>query len=564
MKSNIIIQFIFIYLGSLGNLWALIPLESLTLGDFTEDMKKEDSDPLNYVFNLDLSRSKVQFKRLLSNYRGFYEEGENLKNFCKIKYETNYPVGWQREKVKRSVAATLQYIGIDITTRALPEYAKHFNFSRDEYKNLVNRLVGNFCSINLSIISKKSLIKNMMFEYDKRFSFNIPTLDGNPLFPESIKKFSSEDDFMKKEFLQGIRVFKSFCSWGGNINDFRLLVPFLKNPIIMGFVIRQLSGEKLNWESVSNSISLEKSENSVQVLCDNLICRRKTNIEFNSEIPRMLGTPRLKDDLKRLYCEDFEGVDFKLADSPPKIKKLITKFSFVDQILMQGHLISLLTGVPDLVQRGNLVSDIKESLRGSMDNTWINWAKSELENRKKELFYEEPISIELVTRNIYFHPFIPKFKVLFDINMGEIDRANQAIGKIKVSFNIKIVKSYLKYIRRMWKSRLPENVKKRKYFKKIFTLKIIDQVKKYRKKFLLPPWTGPLEKLIVKELLAQLSLYKGSFFKNSDHSMVSVPIELNYGLFALKYIRYQKKVRMKLERKRKFNLLLTKDEKSKN
>jgi hypothetical protein len=72
----------FIFFGlQVSSCWALAPLESFVLGNFTESYSEKITDPLNYVFVRDKNQkaSDITFKRELALYRGFYEEGKNLE-----------------------------------------------------------------------------------------------------------------------------------------------------------------------------------------------------------------------------------------------------------------------------------------------------------------------------------------------------------------------------------------------------------------------------------------------------------------------------------------------------
>ena len=72
----------------------------------------------------------------------------------------------------------------------------------------------------------------------------------------------------------------------------------------------------------------------------------------------------------------------------------------------------------------------QEILRTSFDQTWDDWAKGQIKTQSRDLYYEELLAVELVEREMYFNPFKPDFKVVFDVNLGELDRANRIVGKI--------------------------------------------------------------------------------------------------------------------------------------
>ena len=521
------------------DIFGLVPLESLVLGDLSDAYKKEATDPLNYIFTF-RGKFKIEQKRSLAYFRGFIEEGENLQNLCKVNYEINYRNQSEKDTVKRSMASALQYIGLDILVRALPQYAKFFEFSEKEYENLVNGLVGNYCSKNISIMSIRELKKNMIFNFTLGEDFPLPSIKNNQLFPKKLEEINTIDNIMEREFFQSIKLFRAFCSWGNDLDNYRLLVPILKNPTVMAFIVRQLTNQKFNWDSINNFISLKNDFNTDQVLCRGLICRKTDWEKFKNEIPRSLGSRGIKEDFTQMYCSEFSKLNFKRQNQEPKILEIIQKEKEIGPNLMTGQFLALLTGIPDFFVRSKNFSEANKFLKFNFEEDWTNWANEQNKSFGKNLYFEEPLTLEVVSREFYFNNYLPKFKVMIDMNMGEFDKVAEEVGTVKVSYNLKIYKSYLGYIRNEWlginkmqiqssRDKLLEN----------FSLTIFDQVQKFRSKFRVPPWSGNLEKLIARELLTQLSEYQGSFFTNAKAELIDIPIELNYSPMALKYIYFR-------------------------
>jgi hypothetical protein len=518
---------------------ALVPLESLVLGDLSEKYKTEATTPLKYIFQA-RGKFKVEQKRSLAFYRGFIEEGENLSNFCKVDHKVNYSSIWEKNEVKRSIIATMQYIGLDLLARAIPAYAKYFEFSDAEFKNLTENLVGNYCSKNLSIISIKELKRNILFNFEKGPGLSLPTIEDNSLFPKKLREYNTIDSMKENEFVQAVKLFQSFCSWGNDVDDLRLLVPIFKNPVIMSFLTRQLTNKRFNWDPVNNEIGFKNNKGTVQVLCKGLICRKVSWEVFKNEIPRSLGSRGIEADLKRLYCEDFKNSSYVEKGQEPKILKMIKESSAYEKTLMTGQFIALLTGIPDLLVRATKFSEAKEFLKYSFKDSWDNWAQDFIKEVGPDLYFEEPLTLELVTRELYYHEFKPYFSVEFDVNQGEFDRTAEKIGKLDVSFDIKLGKNYLSWARDEWRS-LSQYVEQKNRKRVLFNfIKVIeDQIEKGRKKFLIPPWEGKLENLVAKELLNQLALYDGNFFKYSGNESITIPIRFNYAPFALKYVYFK-------------------------
>ena len=113
---------------------ALVPIESLVLGDFSSLYEREKSDPLEYIFRRENPTSSgsnyKELKRQLGYFRGFYLEGQKLKNHCQVRRKVRYSTFKERVETKRSLLATLQYIGIDLTLRAISDYSKDISFPK--------------------------------------------------------------------------------------------------------------------------------------------------------------------------------------------------------------------------------------------------------------------------------------------------------------------------------------------------------------------------------------------------------------------------------------------------
>jgi hypothetical protein len=207
---------------------------------------------------------------------------------------------------------------------------------------------------------------------------------------------------------------------------------------------------------------------------------------------------------------------------------------------MVGQFVALITGIPDFFVRSNKISDAKNYLKFNFEQDWDDWAMAQVKSFGKDLYFEEPLSFEIVSRNLYFDDFKPDFKVEIDVNMGEFDRLVEIVGKVSVSFHLKLFKSYLGYLRNeMLGLNIKDVEKKREKLLENFTSMISNQVLKARKKFKTPLWTGPLEKLIAQELIGQIGDYKGDFFRYSSAELLEIPVYLNIAPFALKYIYFK-------------------------
>lgn len=523
--------------------FALAPVESLVLGNFSENYSESQTDPLSYVFNRDqgLKNQQDENKRILAQYRGFYEEGKNLLNYCKEERIIKYADEWEKIQAKRSIMALIQYIGLDLVTRALPKYAKQLEYSREDYSNMVEGLVGNYCSANLSVISKKELLNNFYLKFDKENSFELPSEKKNTLFPDNLDDYISPKKALAQEFLYTVKLFQALCSWGGNPANPGLMVPILRHSALMAFFIRQMNNESIEWKAVDNSLTIKKNKNTVQVWCENLICRKTDSATFKTKVNLSIGGTDLGEDLKRLYCEDFRTTSYRPADNDERLAKMMNAISFDEENFINSQFYALITGIPDFLLRSEKFSDGEEILRSSVDYTWTTWARRMSEDFSRELFFEEPLTLELVDRAQYTNFYTKELKLSFDVNLGEFDRINQRAGKIKVSFVMKVQNSFLRYFRQTLKDlNLGDGTKEEKArLLNRFKIQISKDVQEAKEKFIIPPWKGDLESLMVNELTAQILEKPEKILNLEDNGTQNIQVEINYGLFALKYLNHQ-------------------------
>ena len=122
------------------------------------------------------------------------------------------------------------------------------------------------------------------------------------------------------------------------------------------------------------------------------------------------------------------------------------------------------------------------------------------------------------------------------------------VGKLKTFYNIKISRSFLKWIGREWKSLDPRRKKYKKDLLDKFNSQITDQVQALVKKLPFPELVANFEKIIIRELLNQLVKTDVRFYRDLSRKLVTVPIEFNFAPFALKYLRFQYQVKKNEER----------------
>ena len=147
----------------------------------------------------------------------------------------------------------------------------------------------------------------------------------------------------------------------------------------------------------------------------------------------------------------------------------------------------------------------------------------------------------MVSHNLFFDVTVADFRVMIDVNLGEIDRSSQILGKIPVEFNVTVPKSLLNWFRKKRKEYDPS--KKQNFnltgLVNRFEKYIVKDIQNVRDKFTIPPWDTGLERLVSNEILEQIAKYEGKYFEQSGNELVKIPVQLNYAPFALKYIRHK-------------------------
>src|SRR5690606_5643996 len=123
-------------------------------------------------------------------------------------------------------AATLQYIGLDTSIKAIGAYARKLDISNEEFSRLSKNLVKNYCSQNITIFSLKSIEKSLDHYYQNPEATIIPSLVSSPFATEAIKTSSEKMSARSKEFDLVVKNFRAFCSWGGQDEDYRMLTDY--------------------------------------------------------------------------------------------------------------------------------------------------------------------------------------------------------------------------------------------------------------------------------------------------------------------------------------------------
>ncbi len=536
---------------SITQVFALVPLEGIVFGDISD---VRQYDPLRGLFNdsivFENKSVSVAQREKIELYKTLNDQALNLRNSCDQERFYTYQNVWNEALAKRSVVATLQYIGLDITTKAIVKYAKSFNIDDKEFDNLVNNLVGNNCSKNLSVFSHKLLKDNFkaLYAADK-VDFTFPNLDDSPYFTKNIIDYTNSRSFKRNEFNYAIKNFSALCSWGGDVDNYRLLAPYLTNPVLMSYVYNHMLRKKLEWDDKEKQAYLVKSSDTVQVACEDLICRRRNYAGFNKLFPRMVGSTELADDLKVLYCNHFNEQSYKTIGLSDQLKTMINNKEIAEGKIEPMNLVALITGVPDLFVGSENYQEIQNAFLKTIQFRWDEWANGKSEQLITELLYEESLFVDLSPGLNTLAARTGDFRLTFDFTLGELDRVLNESDKISATFNLVFPKSYLKWVRNKYiEYNNKSQFQKMEEVEKNFATYIQTQLVKKKKYYSTKLWNEKFKDIIASNLIKQLVKYRGRKFENFEKEKYQIPVKFRFGLFALRYIREKYKASLDSER----------------
>ncbi len=495
---------------------ALVPIEGIILGHENNQTQVTSNDIYNESQNEENKKMKL--------YEATYKSGESLFESCRYLGKGFYSTFWDELQAKRAVVATLQYIGLDTSIKALGAYARSLNISQGEFTHLKKNLIHNYCSKNLTVLSLRNVNKSFDYYYKNPEKKLIPSVGNSPFASEEFKKSSEELSSRSREFDLVIKNFRSFCSWGGDVEDYRMLAPYLSNRFIMSFVIKNLSGVQ---------------EKGVQVSCSELICRKKTLKIFNENFPLTLGSTGIETDVSKLFCHHFSFQHYS-KKTIPQMQDWIKASGKEDLILETNQFISLITGVPDLWSGVQKYHDIIPIIRSSLDRRWTKWATEALKTSSKDLFYEESFKIKTVSRSDQSTLLTKGFGLDFSVTLGEMDQLINIDDHLGLYFNIKLSKNYLRFLRS--KSLILEkniDLEGLKSFKQDVANHLGSQLKVKEKLFKQKMWNEEFLLAMSEELIKQTRTYVGPLFESYQDEMIAIPVKFSYGLFAISYMRYR-------------------------
>jgi hypothetical protein len=521
-------------------LLALVPVEGILMGEAISEFQK---DPLFYVFNDIYDKSQEGENKKFHLYQNFFRSGVYLNESCQQYVTPKYGSSWSEKQAQRSVASTLQYLGLDTSVKAIGAHARRNQLSKEDYRNLSENLVENFCTKNLTVFSIKRIKDSLQYYFENPQDNILPSVKSSPFVTKLFVTKTESDQALSNEFDQAIQNFKAFCSWGGDVSDYRLMSPYLKNKFIMAFVLKNLTGHQDFYDSKTQKTTLSESENTVQVSCRDLICRKTSLKTFKDSFPLSMGSTGLGSDLNKLYCFHFKNIEYSASSTIPQVKKWIKSMELEDPIFETSYFMSLMTGVPDPIFGIENYRELPFVAKSSMDEKWSKWSEQTLNHFSLDMLFEDSLKIKVRQKTNLTDLRQNGFHLDFTVTLGEMDKVVDNSDKLAVSFNLKISKNYLRYMKTKWANLSSElDQEGLNLFKEEVSKYVSIQLKEKEKLFQQKVWSDDFPLFVTQELMTQLNMYKGPLFDSFQDQMLHIPVKFTYGIFALNYLRYKSDV----------------------
>jgi hypothetical protein len=514
--------------------WGLVPIDGFLRGGVNPDIQQ---DPLRHVFET-LPSGQIQDRARHKLYRTRFEASQELERSCRFLGTADYASAQHEALARRSVVANLQYLGLDLTVKAVGAYARALEVSSEDYQRLVNNLTAGSCGPNLSVYGLR-LIKSNLFSayYDK--PAELPQWPGDPFAPASLREASQSRSARENEFHHTLKAFRALCSWGGDTRDYRLLVPYLKSPLVMSSVLRHMEGLRPAYDDVTRSAGWSEDPAAMRVACQDLVCRPVNSERFNARFPRVLGSSGLATDLRRLWCGHFRELDYDTKGDHPQVSAWIKAQDPEDDRNEVAQLFALTTGVPDLVVPAAAYSELAANLKRGIDMRWGRWAETALAGFSKDLMFEE--ALEIRVRAPATAAGAPaRFGFDLQVTMGELDRVLTEKDKLSMDMGITVSRGWLQWVKRRW-SEVARNAdpQQREQVVEEVALQLKAHLAEKKKYFRTPLFGDGLEYLLAPEIIGQLERDTGRALEGPSEKMLELPLRFNYGIFALSYVRYR-------------------------
>ena len=215
----------------------------------------------------------------------------------------------------------------------------------------------------------------------------------------------------------------------------------------MSFVFNNMLSQKINIDSQTGKVFFDDTPDTIQVACENLICRRRPKDEFKRKFPTINGSVNLEDDLKLLYCNYFQTARTAKSSLSPEQLSWTESTSKNSQIVETMNLVAQITGIPDMMVGVEKYSDLSKLFKNNIKERWDKWAKVKSTKFNSEQLYEEALEVSLVDRADLVASERVQYQMDFNIELGEIDKLLGGYDKIDTTFSLDFPYSYVEELK---------------------------------------------------------------------------------------------------------------------
>ncbi|MCY4643904.1 MAG: hypothetical protein OXB88_04745 [Bacteriovoracales bacterium] len=498
-------------------------------------------------------KARAPLNEIAKHHLNYWKEGQNLSLRCSLYDMPKAPGKREKEKALRAMMSTWQLTGLDLTVSAIVEYAKALGREESARQRLYENLVGEYCSLDISWISRKGLKHSFQTRDQNGTGFLLPGAFMPDFMPDS---FSGSGGPRKKEVLraelkQTIALFRSFCGWGGRVRHPGPLSAVLKDLPFAAHVLRAMGGVALDGKR--GRVIPKRPEEKLSLYCEDFICRRLAGEALAKRRFWVGGDTGLRG-IERLYCHELRFRPPHLGSkSPPLGPSWPGRETPQSLHLMHGQLSALVTGVPEPLLRVKKYGDLVNLMRSLYRIPWDGWAKDRLTHLAKpqNLLYDPHLTLSVLP----VPPRLPEktkidLKVRLLVAAGDFEGLFMEKAALKVLWKLRLPRGLLTLVKRK-KREFPflQDVEKMELAKgdllELFKKHIEANIKAQEKTLPLPPLpanlggTKAIGELVALELLKQL--FKGSGAeKNSSSKTATVSVEFLYGPLALRAISFER------------------------
>lgn len=494
---------------------------TLTSVSYTSILYSKPKQNLNFTSPskiVKLDNDMLYYKSLLIN-------SKKLISQCSLAKTNNrkYSFSIQKnEKFKRIVLTSLQYLLMTESMKMIAKYSVGLNQELNDFKNEILKLRNNYCSVNISFISRKFIIKKWLdifsiLENDKSL---VHDFNFSKYYSKKYLRTDKLTNFKKYKSI-AVEIFKRSCSWDSNVYKVGALNTFLMDPTINIILAHKMMGQVFKKNSPRNG-SYVDSSNGIFLNCKNIICRQNKKSRFFEKL-KVVEKNDLISHVNSYVCLQ-------------RSKKSNLHNNGIEELLMNSLLISKITNVPDLFLTLKDSTEITDNFALNLHKHMDDWSLKALKVNVDNMPYEESLTYKIVKPKV---PSQENFiHVNIDVDHGEIDKINQINGKLSINKSIYINQKLLNWIKKeSFKKNVENPLKEKELLIRRLSIKVQDSFKSVYKNLKSPPKIELMSKLIASDIYQQLLQNNLKMkFSSIKSNIVEIPVNFHYGLFAIRYI----------------------------